>query len=124
MDEQGQELPVVELQLHGGDPLQLAAELTMANKRVAELEVAREIDQKVIARLGDACDRTCDVLALARRWAAAWKRAAKQEHRAVEALARVLPDWHRNPDGDWVDLNTEEAMKWARAEAGAKAGSE
>lgn len=41
-DEQGQELPVVELQLHGGDPLQLAAELTMANKRIAELEAENE----------------------------------------------------------------------------------
>ena len=42
MDEQGQELPVVELRLHGGDPLQLAAELTMANKRIAELEAENE----------------------------------------------------------------------------------
>jgi len=75
-----------------------------ANKRIAELEAAREIDQKVIARLGDACDRTCDVLALARRWAAAWKRAASKfrswqsdteaelelERRAVEALAEHI----------------------------------
>jgi chromosome segregation ATPase len=38
MDEQ--ELPVVEWELHDGDPLQLAAELTMANKRIAELEAA------------------------------------------------------------------------------------
>lgn len=65
----------------------------LVDERIAELEAAREIDQKVIAWLGAACDRTYDALAAARCWAAAWKRAAKLERRAVEVLARRCEQW-------------------------------
>jgi len=79
----------------------------LVDERIAELEAAREIDQKVIAWLGAACDRTYDALAAARCWAAAWKRAASKfrawqadteaelelERRAVDVLARRCEQW-------------------------------
>ena len=88
MDEQGQELPVVELQLHGGDPLQLAAELTMANKRVAELEAENERLRAALMPL-----ETSSIASAVQEAAAATMQrdqlqaVLEQERRAVEALA-------------------------------------
>jgi len=131
MDEQGQELPVVELQLHGGDPLQLAAELDAENARcecrncdgtgwwdgrlcpdcggtgelvgdVAEIAMLR----KRVAELEAAvCERDDDLVGMqykqndARRWAAAWKRAAKRLMSEVGILADELLSEGRCPGG-------------------------
>ena len=74
----------------------------LVDERIAELEAAREIDQKVIAWLGAACDRTYDALAAARRWAAAWKRAASK-FRAWQADTEAELELERRAMGKLVD---------------------
>jgi hypothetical protein len=149
MDEQGQELPVVELQLHGGDPLQLAAELdaenarcecrncdgtgwwdgrlcpdcggtgelvgdvaeiAMLRKRVAELEAENAGLYTDLQAANEAAHRQqlvlgeqMTALALARRWAAAWRRAASK-FRAWQADTEAALELERRAVGKLVDV--------------------
>ena len=89
MDEQ--ELPAVELELHDGDPLQLASELTMANNRVAELDAENERLRDAIMPL-----ETSSLAYVVQEAAAATMQrdqlqaALELERRAVEALAEHI----------------------------------